>query len=93
MLPRDSGYNKQQSIEWATKGRNPNMRAIQLACGVSKTTFSIEIFKEAKIIAVEKNSTFLSGKERRAKSREESAFKRKAKAPSPSPQRDIPFWT
>ena len=89
----DSGYNKQQSIEWATKGRNPNMRAIQLACGVSKTTFSIEIFKEAKIIAVDKNSTFLSGKERRAKSREESAFKRKAKGPSPSPQRDIPFWT
>ena len=79
--------------EEATQGRKPNMMAINLACGISKTTFTKEVFKEAKIIALEKNSTFLSGKERRAKSKEESALKRKVKVPSPSPPRDMPmFW-
>ena len=90
----DSDYNTKQSVEWATQGRKPNMMAINLARGNSKKSFTQEICKEAKIIALEKNSTFLSGKERRAKSKEESACKRKAKGPSPSPPRDMPmFWT
>ena len=93
-FPDDSDYNTKQSVEWATQGRKPNMMAINLACGISKTTFTKEVFKEAKIIALEKNSTFLSGKERRVKSREDAALKRKAKVPSPSPPRDMPmFWT
>ena len=93
-FPDDSDYNTKQSVEWATQGRKPNMMAINLACGNSKKSFTQEICKEAKIIALEKNSTFLSGKERRVKSQEDAALKRKAKVPSPSPPRDMPmFWT
>ena len=68
-FPNDSDHNTRHSVTWATEGRNPNMAAVDLACGSNgKQTFTQEICKEAKIVAKVRNSTFLSGNERKLKS-------------------------
>ena len=91
-FPNDSDHNTRHSVTWATEGRNPNMAAVDLACGSNgKQTFTQEICKEAKIVAKVRNSTFLSGNERKLKSREQ-AIKRRNGGQSPPP--DVPmFWT
>ena len=84
-------------MEWATEGRRPLKEAINLA--ERKASFTTLICKEAKIIALEKNTMFLSGKEKIRMSRQEAALKRKAAktitpSPRPSPPKDMPlFWT
>ena len=96
-FPEDSDHNLRHNIEWATEGWKPIIAAINLAA--SKKSFTTQVCHEAKIIALEKNTEFLSGKEKRIKSKEAAALKRKAAkvatpSPRPSPQRDMPpFWT
>ena len=83
-------------MEWTLKGRKAIITAIDLAA--SKKSFTTQVCSEAKIIALQRNTEFLSGKEKRIKSREEAVLKRKAAmmatpSPRPSPQRDMPpFW-
>ena len=96
-FPEDSDHNLRQNMEWALKGRKAIITAIDLAA--SKKSFTTQVCSEAKIIALQRNTEFLSGKEKRIKSREEAALKRKAAmmavtpSPRPSPQRDMPpFW-
>ena len=92
-FPNDSDQNTRFAVTWATEGRNPNMAVVDLACGSNgngKHTFTQEICKEAKIVAKIRNSTFLSGNEKKLKLREQ-AMKRRNGGPSPPP--DVPFWT
>ena len=96
-FPEDSDHNLRQNMNWATEGRKPIIAAINLAA--SKKSFTTQVCHEAKQIALEKNTEFLSGKEKRIKHRQAAALKRKAAngatpSPGPSPPRDMPlFWT
>ena len=77
-------------MEWALKERKAIITAIDLAA--SKQSFTTQVCSEAKIIALQRNTEFLSSKEKRVRSREEAALKRKAAmmatpSPRPSPQR------
>ena len=92
----DSDHNSRRNMEWALQGRKAIITAINLA--VSKRSFTTQVCSEAKNIALQKNTEFLSSKEKRVKSREEAALKRKATmmatpSPRPSPKRELPlFW-
>ena len=96
-FPEDSDCNLRHNMEWATEGRRPLKAAINLAA--NKASFTTQVCNEARIIALEKNTMFLSGKEKIKMSRQEAALKRKAAkavtpSPRPSPPKDMPlFWT
>ena len=91
----DSDCNLRYNMEWATEGRELLKEAINLA--ERKTSFTTLICKEAKIIAQDKHTMFLSGKEKVKMSRQETFKRKAAKTISPSPRTSIPrdmplFW-
>ena len=94
-FPEDSDGDLRCHMEWATAGRNPLKTAITMA--EKRASFTTQICNEARLIALAKNTTFLSGKDKMNKARHEAALKRTAAkavtpSPRPSPPKDMPLF-